>query len=300
MNSGHSFYIPVMGTGFTLDTPLYVARYGISSVISLVDDVLIERLRLYHSSLNNEHYEAIPETHNDCRAKRITEYLNLLQRLVNKQVDALINSKFESDSEITRYFSLLPPTQVKKMYQEMLNTTDFIAKSSMESVLREQVCAGSIDVNIMTKLDCPHYYNGKRLPAEYNDAMSALRGYANSTLNSSVVFSAGLNQQLYSYASTFPDFLPNRFGGINKKIILKVSDYRSAAIQGKFLAKHGLWVSEYRIESGLNCGGHAFPCNGKLLGPILDEILHNKDTLIEKLWQYCIDAWGARKNKCPI
>ena len=40
----HSFHIPVMGTGFTIDTPLKVARYGISSVISLVDDVLIEQV----------------------------------------------------------------------------------------------------------------------------------------------------------------------------------------------------------------------------------------------------------------
>ena len=31
-----------VGTGFTIDTPLKVARYGISSVVSLVDDVLIE------------------------------------------------------------------------------------------------------------------------------------------------------------------------------------------------------------------------------------------------------------------
>ena len=36
----HRFHIPVMGTGFTIDTPLKVARYGISSVVSLVDDVL--------------------------------------------------------------------------------------------------------------------------------------------------------------------------------------------------------------------------------------------------------------------
>ena len=31
-----------MGTGFTIATPLNVARYGISSVISLVDDALID------------------------------------------------------------------------------------------------------------------------------------------------------------------------------------------------------------------------------------------------------------------
>jgi hypothetical protein len=42
---------------------------------------------------------------------------------------------------------------------------------------------------------------------------------------------------------------------LNKKIILKVSDFRSAMIQGTF-GKKKVWVSEYRIESGLNCGGH--------------------------------------------
>ncbi len=53
--------------------------------------------------------------------------------------------------------------------------------------------------------------------------------------------------------------------------MLKVSDFHSAAVQGKFLAKRGLWVSEFRIESGLNCGGHAFATKGQLLGPILEE-----------------------------
>ena len=37
----HSFHIPVMGLGFTIDTPLKVAHYGIDSVISIVDDDLI-------------------------------------------------------------------------------------------------------------------------------------------------------------------------------------------------------------------------------------------------------------------
>ena len=68
-----------------------------------------------------------------------------------------------------------------------------------------------------------------------------------------------------------------------KKIILKVSDYRSAIIQGKFFAKKGLWVSEYRIESGLNCGGHAFPTQGYLMGPILEEFKKNIDSLFQKL-----------------
>ena len=70
-------------------------------------------------------------------------------------------------------------------------------------------------------------------------------------------FSAGMNPRLYGYIADFDDFYPSRMEN-KKKIVLKVSDYRSAIIQGKFLAKKGLWVSEYRIESGLNCGGHVF------------------------------------------
>jgi hypothetical protein len=50
----HTFHIPVMGTSFTVDTPLKVARYGISSVVSLVDDVLVEQMRRFHSERDDE------------------------------------------------------------------------------------------------------------------------------------------------------------------------------------------------------------------------------------------------------
>src|SRR5690606_33974054 len=63
----------------------------------------------------------------------------------------------------------------------------------------------------------------------------------------------------------------------------KVSDYRSAYIQAKYLAKKGLWVSEFRIESGLNCGGHAFATEGYLLGPILEEFKQKKEELVQEL-----------------
>ena len=77
----HSFRIPVMGTGFSIDTPLKVAKYGISSVISLVDDNLIEQMRKYHSVRNGIEYSPIPRGSEDWRAKRITAYLNLLDDL---------------------------------------------------------------------------------------------------------------------------------------------------------------------------------------------------------------------------
>lgn len=46
----HSFHIPVMGIGFTIDTPVKVTHYGISSVISLVDDKLLERIGAHYAA----------------------------------------------------------------------------------------------------------------------------------------------------------------------------------------------------------------------------------------------------------
>ena len=293
-NSTHSFHIPVMGTGFTIDTALRVAKYGISSVIPLVDDVLIEQVRKYHCEKHGEPYEKITNQDQDARAKRITAYLNLVDRLVRPQVEALQASPFEEGSEITRYFEMLPKTPLKQAYDQMLATSDPKAKARMQEELRQQAVPGSIDVNIMTKLDRDVYWDGKQLPAEFADAMAALRGFANSTLNSSVVFSAGINQRLYTYAATFDDFFPDDTNQLKKKIILKVSDYRSASIQGRFLAKRGLWVSEYRIESGLNCGGHAFATDGYLLGPVLEEFKEKRQELIETLHSTYAKALAER------
>src|SRR5450830_598380 len=94
--SPHTFHIPVMGTGFMIDAPLRVAKYGISSVISLVDDVLIEQMRRFHSENAGEPYEEIGNKDEDARARRITAYLNLLDRLIHRQVESLQASPFEA------------------------------------------------------------------------------------------------------------------------------------------------------------------------------------------------------------
>ena len=281
--SAHTFHIPVMGTGFTIDTPLRIAKYGISSVISLVDDLLIEQMRKLHSEMAGEPYEEIAKHEEDSRARRITAYLNLIDRLVGDQVRAVQTSPFEKDSHITNYFQMLPDTPLKQTYNHMLKTDDPVAKAGLQEELRRRVVPGSIDVNIMTKLDHDQYIKGEKQPQQFSDALSALRGYANSTLSSSVIFSAGINPRLYSYIAQFEDFFPDENGALRKKIVLKVSDYRSALVQSKFLAKRGLWVSEYRIESGLNCGGHTFATKGHLLGAILEEFKRKKREVIEKL-----------------
>jgi len=280
---GHTFHIPVMGTGFTVDTPLRVAKYGISSVISLVDDVLIEQMRGYHCGRERLPYEPIADGDEDARARRIAAYLDLIDQLVQRDVAALRQSGFAPDSELTRYYEMLPDGRLKQAYLDMLAMSDPARKAKMQQRLAELARPGSIDVNIMTKLDRDLWRGGQKLPPEYADAMSALRGFALSGLRSSMVFSAGMNQRLYTYAAQFDDFFPDAEGQFRKRIVLKVSDYRSAAIQGRFLAKRGLWVSEYRIESGLNCGGHAFATKGLLLGPILEEFKEHRASLAGEL-----------------
>lgn len=282
--SQHTFHIPVMGTGFTIDTPVKVARFGISSVISL-DDILIEQMREFYCKKTGEEYIPIHANEEDARAKRITAYLNLMNRMVKKQITELKTSGFEEGSDLGKYFELLPNhSPLKQTYHWMKKMKDGNTKFILQDLLRSEVRAGAIDVNIMTKLDKMNYAkNGEMLPSEYSDALAALRGFALSELNSSVVFSAGMNPRLYGYLEQFKDFFPDENGNMKKKVILKVSDFRSAFIQGKFLAKKGIWVSEFRIESGLNCGGHAFATDGYLLGTILEEFKTNREKIISEL-----------------
>lgn len=274
----HSFHIPVMGIGFTIDSPLKVAQYGIDSVISLVDDILIEKLRKMYSEKFEMPYQEITNKVDDFRAKRITAYLDLMNTAVDKKYEELKKSALDKGKAFKTYLEMLPSSStLKKEFKKL--TESNVTLSEIKSWLDTHLVKGAIDVNIMTKVDKDNYIKGEQLPVEYNDAHAALRGFAKSNLSTSVVLSAGMNPRLYAYMSTFDDFYPTANGTFKKKIILKVSDYRSALIQGKFLAKKGLWVSEYRIESGLNCGGHAFATDGYLLGSVLAEFKAQRESL---------------------
>ena len=274
-----------MGTGFTVDTPIRIAKLGISSVISIIDDMLIEQMRKHHAERVGEPYEEITRKSENSRVRRIREYLNLVHRIVDKDMDSLRKSPFEPGSDITRYYEMLPDSTLKKDYRKMLREKDTKIRKRMQTELRKKTVPGSIDVNIMTKIDRNGARGNEDLPRGQSDALLALKAFADSTLNASVIFSAGLNPRLYAYIANFADFFPNKLGEIKKRITLKVSDFRSGAIQGKFLAKKGLWVSEFRIESGLNCGGHAFATKGNLLGPILEEFKEQRVALREKLFE---------------
>jgi hypothetical protein len=295
----HEFHIPVMGTGFTIDSPLHVARYGISSVVSLVDDILIEQMREHYCRVYGRPYEAIAADAKDARAERIRAYLDLMADVVAEQFEALRQSPFEPGSEIMRYFTLLPESGLQQDYAVMMACSDDDEKAVRQERLRGLIQPGRIDVNIMTKVDrLPDDADGNPMDPQFSDTLSALRGFATSKVRGGMVFSAGLNAPLYTAVGQYDDFLPDAGGESRKTVILKVSDYRSAMIQGRFLAKRGVWVSEFRIESGLHCGGHAFATQGFLLGPILDEFQKHRESLQVNLYKDYCKALEAKGIAC--
>jgi len=300
LQTNHSFHIPVLGVGYSVDTPVKVAKYGISSVISLVDDQLAEDLREYYCHQRGEPFEPITDDDEDPRARRFTAYLNLVGTMVRESTEQVRNAPFTGESEIDTYCRLQPDdSPVRATYNAMQNAADPQERERLQQELREAIQPGSVDVNIMVKVDRDRYRNGEKLPPEYADAMSALRGYAQSELESSIVLSAGFNRRLTKYMEQFDDFQADENGEFRKKIVLKVSDFRSAFTQAKMFARGGLWISEYRVESGLNCGGHTFDGDGSLIGPILEEFSSRRDELAETAYAGYSEAVRKRTGSAP-
>lgn len=285
-----------MGLAYTIDSPVKVARFGISSAISIIEDNLVEMMRRYYYQQSNEPYLPIDKGEEDYRARRITDYLDLVNRIVQGQVARLKVSVFETGSELVKYFEMLPDDSLlKQAYHQMTATANPEERKTLEQNLRQSIQPGAIEVNIMTKLDKNNFDKGGTPLVDGSDALSALRGYAKSSLsNSSIVFSAGMNPRLFNYLEQFSEFDAKGWGQFDKRVVIKVSDYRSALIQGKYLAKKGIWVSEFRVESGLNCGGHAFATDGILMGPILEEFKNRKSELIQSLWDLYAPVMEAK------
>ncbi|MFC6095130.1 hypothetical protein ACFPVY_00595 [Flavobacterium qiangtangense] len=299
MKNIHNFHIPVMGLAFTIDSPIRVAQFGIDSVISIVDDELMEKMNAFYSEKFNFPYKEITTKHFDFRAERTRSYLNLVSKIVEEKFTSFCSELAENKQSLVQFLQMLPQkSDIKKSFSEFIsNHSESI--DSLKNFILKQLHPGSIDVNIMTKVDKANFHKKEALPAIFNDAHASLRGFAESNLSSSLVLSAGMNPSLYNYISEFKDFFPDENGNLKKKIILKVSDFRSAMIQGNYLAKKGIWVSEYRIESGLNCGGHAFATDGLLLGPIMQEFKEKKQELIESAHKLMISALNQKEYCIP-
>ncbi len=294
----HGFLIPVLGTGYTIDTPINVARFGVTSTIPLTDHVLIEKARKYYCTVYNKYYEKLKITD---RIGIISSYLNTVNDIVNDQIEKIKSESFDDHlSDLVKYFRLLPDySELKIKYLKMLGCSDINIKLKLEKELRDSVEPGFVDANIMTKLDNDINKDGSR--REIPDAKAALLAYAKSDLNGGIVFSAGLSKSLFALLKEeeCKDFQINQDGSIKKSIILKVSDYRSARLQSEYLAKKGIWVSEYRIESGLNCGGHAFATKGFLFGPILQEFKEKRQSLYNNSFEL-INKFFKKEGKEEI
>ena len=81
----HSFHIPVMGLAFTVDSPIKIAKYGISSVVSIVDDILIENMNSFYSNKYNLPFTKYSTKDPEARSNRITSYLNNMDTIVKQK-----------------------------------------------------------------------------------------------------------------------------------------------------------------------------------------------------------------------
>ncbi len=206
----HTFHIPVMGLAYTIDSPIRVAKFGISSVIALADDELIEKMRSFYSEKFDVPYQEITKKFHDYRAERITSYLNLVDKIVKEKFENFKTELSESKHALESYIAMLPNKSEIKQGLEHLLEDGIAMKENVMKYLEEHLCSGDIDVNIMTKLDKDNFVNNEQLPVEFNDAHAALRGFANSNLSSSIVLSAGMNRKIVRLFRKFFLFLSGR------------------------------------------------------------------------------------------
>lgn len=294
----HDIHIPVMGICYTADTPVRVAHMGLTSVISLVDDGLLEEYRMaYGERLGVD--VGSPQT---TRIGRIRAYLDFVAEEVDRKFDWIrglriagcVESGALSNSGMTgvagclndkdRYFLMLPAHSPLRAEYEQVCALSGLRRVAAEVALTEKMECGEIQANIMVNLN------------HEEAALDAVRGFAASKVKGSLVFSAGVNLGVFeevakhecfyrkgSETASMADSAPTATAPVGvaptKKIILKVSDFRSAMIQGRYLAKKGLDVYEYRIESGVNCGGHAFVGAKVPMLEVLREFMAKKEEL---------------------
>ncbi|WP_290766399.1 hypothetical protein [Fibrobacter sp. UBA4297] len=261
----HKIHIPVMGICYTADTPIRVAHLGITSVISLVDDGLLEEYRMAYAERLGLDLGS-PQT---TRIGRIRSYLDFVADEVERKFTRLCAERFDGGSDKDLYFLMLPLDSRLRVEYDGIFAKTGLARIAAEAALTEKMEPGEIQANIMVGLN------------HDEAAFDAVRGFAASKVAGALVLSAGVNLSVFEEIAKYKDFYRTRDKAPTKKIILKVSDYRSALVQGRYLAKKGLEVYEYRIESGVNCGGHAFFESKKLLLDVVQEFVEKRKELFE-------------------
>ena len=121
LSSPHNFSIPVMGTGHSIDSPIRVGPYGIDSVISIVDDLLVERIRKFYCRKHDLPYKNIPRNAEDGRARRITAYLDTVKEIMAQKFEEIKSQPFFEQNEKAKYFEMLPDgSRLKQKYHQLL------------------------------------------------------------------------------------------------------------------------------------------------------------------------------------
>lgn len=134
----HQFHIPVMGTGHSIDSPIRVAHLGIHSVISIVDDLLCEKIRKHYCSEYNFSYKNISRSALDGRAERITAYLDTVADIVAQKFEEIKNMPLFEGTEKDRYFHLLPEgNMLKKSYEYIASLKDPETRQQLIMVLTD-------------------------------------------------------------------------------------------------------------------------------------------------------------------
>src|SRR5690606_12498497 len=100
----HTFHIPVLVLGYSVDSPIKGSTVGIRWLASSVDYVMIERMRHYHTLQEGEAYVPIQPDEDDFPSRRITSYVNLMNRIIDHKFNDLQTQPFETGTDTTRYF----------------------------------------------------------------------------------------------------------------------------------------------------------------------------------------------------
>src|SRR5699024_11578548 len=95
---------------------------------------------------------------------------------------------FFEETDKGQYFEIFPDgSMLKKKYEQLMRSEEGSLRDRLAAELSRLMSPGSIDVNIMAKVDGLSYTKeGNAMSTEYSDANAALRGYAKSNLSSNL------------------------------------------------------------------------------------------------------------------
>ena len=195
---------------------------------------------------------------------------------------AMRSAVFEAGSEIQRYFELLPPSPVRDLYERMQATDDPLERKRLQDELRQFVDARA------HRREHHDQARPRSRPARPQAARALQRRPERA---------AWLHEQQgerVGGAVGGHEPPPVRLHGRVRRVLSRRRGRPAQARRpegerlplgadpGQAAGEAGLHVSEFRVESGLNCGGHAFGGKGQLLGPILDEFRRERANLGER------------------